>query len=96
MKRMTRVKWVRKDEKYGLHRRDTAQRNGEIKKRMKRRETKNVKDLALAHVDCLRKEGDVALVINLTSDDMIIQRVIKTKRRVQVSVLMCICECVSV
>ena len=54
------------------------------------------KDLALAHVDCLRKEGDVALVINLTNDDMIIQRVIMTEMHVQGCVLMCICECACV
>ena len=33
-------------------------------------------DLALAHVDCLRKQGDIALVINLINQSMSIQRVI--------------------
>ena len=27
-------------------------------------------DLALAHVDCLRKQGDIALVINLINQSM--------------------------
>ena len=34
------------------------------------KDDKDDTDLALAHVDCLRKQGDIALVINLINQSM--------------------------